>query len=401
MNSDIVVSKWETIKLGEIVEYGKEKINIDLINHTNYISTENMIENFGGITLASSLPSQKTTSRFQKYDVLFSNIRTYFKKVWLAQFDGGCSNDVLVIRPKNNRLDNRYLYYILTSESLTAHSVQTAKGTKMPRGDKQALLNYEINLPSLPEQQKIADILSTIDDKIALNREMNKTLEAMAQGIFKSWFVDFEPFQEGEFVESELGMIPQGWEVKPLTEDFVITMGQSPDGKTYNENGEGIPFFQGRTDFGFRFPSNRIYCTDPKRYAKKFDTLVSVRAPVGDMNIAINDCCIGRGLSAVRHKNGYYSFTYYLLKSIDEKFKQFEHNGTVFGSINKTSFENLKVIIPIESLIFDFEKIVNAIDDQIYTLSGEIQTLSTLRDTLLPKLLSGKIKLSEGENIAD
>lgn len=358
MNSDIVVSKWETIKLGEIVEYGKEKINIDLINHTNYISTENMIENFGGITLASSLPSQKTTSRFQKYDVLFSNIRTYFKKVWLAQFDGGCSNDVLVIRPKNNRLDNRYLYYILTSESLTAHSVQTAKGTKMPRGDKQALLNYEINLPSLPEQQKIADILSTIDDKIALNREMNKTLEAMAQGIFKSWFVDFEPFQEGEFVESELGMIPQGWEVKPLTEDFVITMGQSPDGKTYNENGEGIPFFQGRTDFGFRFPSNRIYCTDPKRYAKKFDTLVSVRAPVGDMNIAINDCCIGRGLSAVRHKNGYYSFTYYLLKSIDEKFKQFEHNGTVFGSINKTSFENLKVIIPIESLIFDFEKIV-------------------------------------------
>ncbi|MDD3594876.1 restriction endonuclease subunit S [Sulfuricurvum sp.] len=290
--------------------------------------------------------------------------------------------------PKDG-FDSEFIYYVLfhNTEYLKSH----ATGTTFQELSGGALKNLSFQIPSLKTQKKIVKILSSLDDKIALNREINKTLEAMAQAIFKSWFVDFEPFKEGKFVESELGMIPQGWEVKPLTEDFVITMGQSPDGKTYNENGEGIPFFQGRTDFGFRFPSNRIYCTDPKRYAKKFDTLVSVRAPVGDMNLAIEDCCIGRGLSAVRHKKGYYSFTYYLLKSIDEKFKQFEHNGTVFGSINKASFENLKAIIPNDVLICDFEKIVNAIDDQVYSLSNEIQTLSILRDTLLPKLLSGEI----------
>ena len=236
-----------------------------------------------------------------------------------------------------------------------------------------------INLPPLPEQRAIAEILSSIDDKIELNNQMNRTLEAMAQAIFKQWFVDFEfPLNStgieslnplpgervrdsagevtykssgGKMIDSELGPIPEGWRVGILVDEFNITMGQSPPGTTYNNEGVGIPFFQGRTDFNFRFPDNRIYCTEPKRFADRFDTLVSVRAPVGDMNMASDKCCIGRGLAAVRHKKGLYSYTYYKLISLMSEFKNYEHTGTVFGSINKEQFEKIKIFIPDEKII--------------------------------------------------
>ena len=138
---------------------------------------------------------------------------------------------------------------------------------------------------------------------------MNRTLEDMAQTIFKAWFVDFEPFKNGNFVESELGLIPEGWRVGKVGENFDLTMGQSPPGTTYNEEGIGTPFFQGRRDFTNRFPVKRVFCTEPKRFAKKDDSLISVRAPVGDLNMAIENCCIGRGLAAIRHKLTSRSFT--------------------------------------------------------------------------------------------
>ena len=137
------------------------------------------------------------------------------------------------------------------------------------------------------------------------------------------------------FEDSELGKIPKGWEVKTLGECFSLTMGQSPPGSTYNDHGQGLPFFQGRTDFGFRFPENRKFCTAPTRVAQLGDTLVSVRAPVGDINMAWEQCCIGRGVASLRHKSASSSFTYYFAWAIQEKISVYEHTGTVFGAINK------------------------------------------------------------------
>jgi len=168
-------------------------------------------------------------------------------------------------------------------------------------------------------------------------------------------------------------------------------MGQSPPGATYNENGEGVPFFQGSTDFGFRYPSNRVFCTEPKRMARKGDTLVSVRAPVGDINMACEDCCIGRGVAAVRHVSGSRSYTYYFMQGFRERFFQYEAEGTVFGSINKGDFLSLPMLVPPADIVQKFEQTVSPLDELIEINTEQSRTLAEIRDTLLPKLISGEI----------
>ncbi|NCS50532.1 MAG: restriction endonuclease subunit S [Microcystis aeruginosa BK11-02] len=194
-------------------------------------------------------------------------------------------------------------------------------------------------------------------------------------------------------VSSELGDIPEGWRVGKLGDEFEILMGQSPSGSTFNENKQGIIFFQGRTDFGFRFPTIRLYTTEPSRIAEKFDVLVSVRAPVGDVNLASEKCCIGRGLAAV--KSQYKSYCLHKIKSFKKLFNVFESEGTVFGSINKQSFNSLESIIPINKVIKDFEAIITTIDQKFYVNDLQIQTLTKIRDSLLPKLMSGQIRVEE------
>ena len=254
-------------------------------------------------------------------------------------------------------------------------------------------MQWSVTLPPLEEQRKIAGILGSLDDKIELNRRINANLEAQAQALFRSWFVDFEPFRDGPFVDSELGKIPQGWKVGTLSEVADITMGQSPKGSSYNEEGDGIIFYQGRAEFGNRFPSIRLYTTEPTRIAEINSVLLSVRAPVGDINIAKNKCCIGRGLAAIKSKQGYNSFILYLLQSLKPLLEQYNGEGTVFGCINRKEIEGLPIIIPKESVINEFERIAENIDSEIKSLTTEQETLSTLRDTLLPKLMAGEIKI--------
>lgn len=248
-------------------------------------------------------------------------------------------------------------------------------------------------LPPLAEQKAIADTLSALDDKIELNNKINKNLEEMAQAIFKSWFVDFEPFKDGEFVDSELGRIPKGWRVVELGDIADITMGQSPNGSSYNETNNGTVFFQGRAEFGWRFPTKRLCTTEPKRYAEQGDILMSVRAPVGDINIALEKCCIGRGLSSISAKNNARSFLLYAVKNLKSRLNMFNSEGTVFGSINKDCLNGLSVIIPTFDLINKFELLVRPMDNKIEKNSIELCFLTTLRDTLLPKLMSGEIRV--------
>ncbi|MFM2196767.1 MAG: hypothetical protein RLZZ505_199 [Verrucomicrobiota bacterium] len=277
--------------------------------------------------------------------------------------------------------------------------------------------HFKMPLPPLAEQKAIAAVLGALDDKIELNRRMNATLEAMARALFQSWFVDFDPVRaklDGRppaaldpataalfpehLEDSPLGHIPKGWKAGTVVEGFNLTMGQSPPGNTYNEDGNGLPFYQGRTDFGFRFPKRRIYCTAPTRYAKAGDTLVSVRAPVGDINMASEECCIGRGVAAVRHKSGATSFTYHSMANLYPDFARFEAEGTVFGSINKDSFEKLRFVIPPDEIVAAYERQAGPLDEQIRNLEEQSRTLATLRDTLLPQLLSGELSVQESTN---
>jgi type I restriction enzyme S subunit len=300
------------------------------------------------------------------------------------------------------------------------------------------LRTLEIPVPPLPEQRAIAHILGTLDNKIELNRRMNETLEAIARAIFKSWFVDFVPVidnalragnpippelehkaarrqemharakAEGHdaglpkhladlfpdcFQDSEIGSIPARWNVKSLDEEFDLTMGQSPPGKSYNESGEGKPFYQGRADFTFRFPARRVYCTAPTRLAKAGDTLISVRAPVGDINMAAEDCAIGRGVAAVRHKSGSRSYTYYSIRSLEDVLARFNAEGTVFGCVGKKDFHAIRYLFPPRILIDSFEQVISLLDDRIEINEQESNTLASIHDALLPKLLSGDIQV--------
>lgn len=180
-----------------------------------------------------------------------------------------------------------------------------------------------------------------------------------------------------------------------LADIAVITMGQSPPGDTYNEKGRGMVFFQGRAEFGFRFPTRRLYTTNPKRIAQTNDTLLSVRAPVGDINVAYEECCIGRGLSSIRSKDNHQSFVLYTMLALREELNMFNGEGTVFGSINRDSLNSISISIPPKAVIDRFEKVVAPMDAIIRNNYDEIRRLEAIRDCLLPQLMSGELDVSD------
>lgn len=347
-------------------------------------------------------------SEFGKYPVYGGNgLRGYSDK---SNFNGSCAiigrqgaycgnvryfegegymTEHAVVCQANDKADNYYLSALLSTMHLERLSGQSAQ----PGLAVGTLSVQPIQLPSLSVQRRIAAILSSLDRKIELNNKINAQLEEMAQTLFKHWFVDFGPFKDGKFVESELGLIPEGWRVGTLDEIATITMGQSPSGTTLNEVGEGMIFYQGSSDFTFRYPNIRVYTKSPTRIAEGNSILFSVRAPVGAINRAKGICCIGRGVASIRSKHKCDSYLYYLMLSLRKLFDSYNGEGTVFGSINKKALEGISVIIPVEHLMSEINEKFNAIDNRIKALTEENQKLSVLRDTLLPKLMSGEIEL--------
>jgi type I restriction enzyme S subunit len=311
-------------------------------------------------------------------------------------------------------LDAKFLLYSFLSPGLQhqfgSHEGSGSVVSHIRVGD---CFKFKLSLPPLAVQQQVAQMLGALDDRITLLRETNATLEAIAKALFKSWFVDFDPvrakmegrapegmdeataalFPDG-LEESELGAVPKGWRRSTVGESFILTMGQSPPGDTYNDTGDGLPFYQGRTDFGFRFPTQRVFCSAATRLAEIGDTLVSVRAPVGDVNMAIEKCCIGRGVASVRSPDGHRSFTFYAVRGLGERFKTFDSEGTVFGSINKKDFQSLPVVDPSPEVLDAYESVSHPIDQRIVENEEQLRTLATLRDTLGSCQASCRISLS-------
>lgn len=322
---------------------------------------------------------------------------------------GRLTQDTVKLEFKDLRIPKDYIYWLLRTPQFRDYCKKRAIGTTNLSLRREDFLALPVSEPT-EYQSRVIAILEAVERKIGLNRRMNATLEAMARALFKAWFVDFEPSRANLdnrpstsaspeiaklFPSDFENGIPKGWKAGTLGENFNLTMGRSPSGDTYNKDGEGEVFYQGRTDFGFRFPTPRVYCTQPSTFAEKDDTLLSVRAPVGDVNIAPNKCCIGRGIAALRHKSGSRSFTYYNLWNLASHFGNFESEGTVFGSITKFGLQNTKIVEPPREIIMKFEEVVGKLDDRIKTNSEEILTLSEIRDSLLPRLISGEIEVRQ------
>lgn len=272
----------------------------------------------------------------------------------------------------------------------------------------QATTNFrliEIPLPSLPTQKKIAALLSALDSKIELNNRINAELEAIAKTLYDYWFVQFDfPDKDGKPYKTSRGKmvwneelkreIPEGWDSGELKDIANITMGQSPPGESYNELGDGMIFYQGCTDFGNRFPTVRKYTTEPTRFAKEGDILLSVRAPVGTLNIAKENCCIGRGLASLNSKDNCIGYLFGVMVNLKQIFDRRNVDGTTFGSITKDDLFSLKVVMPTNNILEKYHILINSSFEKQNQLELENIKLTELRDWLLPMLMNGQVKVS-------
>lgn len=371
--------------LSEVGSYVSEKINVSKLRLENYISTENMISNRGGISLATKLPSVKTTTAFQKGDILISNIRPYFKKIWLADKSGGCSNDVLVIRSDSN-FSNRFLYYVLSSDTFFDYAVSTSKGTKMPRGDKSSIMKYTVPLFSLEEQELISDILESYDEKIQLNKQINHHLAELIDAQFAHLLEDNELYKS---TFSEIGEIVGGGTPSKKEDDYWNgdIPWLSPKDLSLNP-----AMFTGRgqnsiTELGYKKSSAKLM---PRN-----SILFSSRAPIGYITIAENDISTNQGFKSIIPKPEYpYTFVYELLKQETPSLES-SASGSTFKEVSGTHLKNHEIRIPPHSAIIKFHESVEPLFKTINLNEKEIQKLIEVRDLLLPTLMSGEISVSD------
>lgn len=293
----------------------------------------------------------------------------------------------------------KFMHYVFT---YIRNSIQNSvTGSIQDNINIDYLSQLDFKVPPKSYQDKVVGVLGTIDEKIDTNTRICTELEAMAKTLYDYWFTQFDfPNAEGKPYRSSGGemvwndqlkrKIPKGWSAGQLSDIANITMGQSPSGDTYNENGSGTIFYQGCTDFGTRFPVPRVYTSAPTRFAKAGDILMSVRAPVGTLNIAMEDCCIGRGLAALNSKFGSQLHLLYTLSGFRQLFDVMDGNGTTFGSITKDTLFEMKVVIPRRDQIKSFEEMVQPIEQKIRVAEQENRELTKLRDWLLPMLMNGQ-----------
>lgn len=438
-------NNWLKTNLKEVIDIITTKVSVSGVDIHNYISTENMLPNFGGIQLANNKPAEGKVISFQKGDILFSNIRTYFKKVWLADREGACSNDIIVFRPKKD-IDSAYIFHVLMEQKFIDYTVQTSKGTKMPRGDKSAIMNYEFSLAPENIREKISKNLLLISKKTYLNNNLNKTLEQMAQALFKSWFVDFDPvidnaleagnpipasFQEraelrqkvrksadfkplstkirvlfpAEFEETELGWVPKGWKISTVGEELVVKGGSTPSTTNPDFWDNGIIHWTSPKDLTGN--NSKILLDTSKKITdaglKKISSgllpldtvLMSSRAPIGYLALAKIPLAINQGYIAIPSSRTLTpEYIIYWLENIMDEIKGMA-GGTTFAEISKTTFKTIKLLVPTQQLTNEYTKIIKANFEQIASNLKQTNTLTQLRDTLLPKLISGELSLDD------
>ena len=289
-------------------------------------------------------------------------------------------SSIAILRCDKSKILPDFLYYVLRTPSFRQDVKDNyGSGSAIPRIILKDFKRMMVSYPTLEKQQAIISVLTAIDSKIQANTEINDNLQQQAMSLYAEMFLN-----------SSDSNVTSG----TLSDIAVITMGQSPSGSSYNEDGVGEVFYQGRAEFGFRFPKRRLFTTEPKRIAEAGDVLLSVRAPVGDLNIAYERCCIGRGLGAIHSKTGHSSFVLYTMFALRSQLDVFNGEGTVFGSINRDALNAIPIDIPPVTEIDQFEVVAHPIDELIRANYEENCRLEAIRDSLLPKLMSGEIDVS-------
>lgn len=361
------MEEWKECKLKDICDYGKDRIEVSSLDNTTYISTENMLPNRAGITTATTLPTGELTPSFEIDDTLVSNIRPYFKKIWKATFSGGCSADVLVFKAKEN-VSKEYLYYVLADDEFFKYSMATSKGTKMPRGDKTSIMNYPVKLPPLPTQQKIAAILSSLDDKIELNNKINTNLEQQAQALFKNWFVDFEPFG---------GKMPEGWNVGKLSELINVKYGK--DHKKLDDGNYPVYGSGGIMRYVDKFLYDKESVLIPRKGT--LNNVFYINEPFWSVDTMFY---------TEMKKENIAKYVYFFVKGKDLNSM---NAGSAVPSMTTEILNAIEVVIPSDEYLEKFENIVSPMFKQIKQCIIENENLASIRDTLLPKLMNGEISI--------
>ena len=366
-------------KLSDICEYAKGKIKVSSLDENTYISTENMLPNKGGITQAASLPTQEQTQAFMKDDVLVSNIRPYFKKIWYASFDGGCSNDVLVFRAKKG-ISSRFLHYVLADDTFFDYSMATSKGTKMPRGDKKAIMEYEVPELSYEDQCKIAGILEVIDEKIELNTAINKNLFEQVQSLYKDRFIDLTPFD---------GSMPSDWHLGTVSE--IIELHDSKRIPLSSRERAGLdkiyPYYGATSvmDYVDRYLFDGIYLL-----LGEDGTVVDGQGfPI--LQYVEGKFWVNNHAHIITGKNGFTVELLYLLFSLTNI--QSIVTGAVQPKISQANLNKVPVVIPSKAELTDFDESIQPFFAEIRKLRTENDRLASVRDSLLPRLMSGELDI--------
>ena len=299
-------------------------------------------------------------------------------------------SSIIRVRVRRERANPRFLFYWFKSPIGRGRVFSIVSGTNVKGIRGSDLKNIKVVLPPLPEQERIVEIVKNYDDLIDNNRRRIALLEEMARLLYREWFVHCR-FPGHEHVKIVDG-VPEGWTSTPMVELVEMVMGQSPKSEFYNSHGEGLPFHQGVTNYGFRFVTNVTYSTNITKLAEADDILFSVRAPVGRINITLNRMVLGRGLAAFRSKSGNQSFLFYQLKSHFFK-EDLIGGGAIYAATNKKELEKIELLQPTDDLIQSFEQFSKPIDEQIRALTLKTDQLIKARDLLLPRLMDGRLEV--------
>ena len=379
-------------KLSDICEYAKGKIKVSVLDENTYISTENMLPNKGGITKAASLPTQEQTQAFMKNDVLVSNIRPYFKKIWYATCDGGCSNDVLVFRAKDG-VSSRFLHYVLADDTFFDYSMATSKGTKMPRGDKKAIMEYEVPELSYEDQCKIASILEAIDEKICLNTAINKNLLEQAQSIYSAWFE--------QFLLSD-GIMPSNWHIGTIRDIADIKTNSFNPQRNLGVMLEhySIPAFDEQFfpvfELSNNVKSNKYILTNNSVLASKLNP--DTKRVWRPMCLSQNAVCSTEFIVFEAKNPEHKDFLFSIIDSQPFSDWMCAHTTGSTNSRQRTTPSttlDFKIAVAPDDVVDEFCSTVAPMYDLISQNVLENQSLSSLRDQLLPKLMTGEIDVSD------
>lgn len=384
--------------LSEVSVYRKDRITSNKVNKENYISTENMLPNRGGVESATTVATAKTFPAYKKGDILLSNIRPYFKKIWYADKEGGCSNDVLVVKTGKS-VDSKFLYYVLSDNNFFNYSTVTSKGTKMPRGSKNAIMKYWVPDLDISTQKKIADILSSYDELIKANNKKIELLEQTAQELYKEWFVRFR-FPGHENTKFEDG-IPEGWEIKRMNEFCYVTDGTHDTPKPVDV---GVPLVTGRcissgfVDFDAAYNISEADHEGIKKRSglKSGDILFSNIGTVGnccivdyDREFSVKNVIIFKP-ETMRDTAYLY---YWMTSSTMQEIFGVQTNGASQQFVGLTFMRRYKLLVPKDYILEAFAEKVLPIVEQMQLLHQKNLNLTAQRDMLLPRLMSGKLEV--------